>query len=122
MQRCSPPTAQPPTAACQSINGCNVLRRCCCFLSSRRLPERPQKPHKQLTATQRAAAAAAAAGGVTEQKRSWLPWRRNKAAPAAASELTNGKPASNKAGNGAVTVVRVEDGSLQHLNGNGSAP
>ena len=117
MQRCGPPTAQP---ARPPINGCIVLRRCCCFLSSRRLPERPQKPHKQLTATQRAAAAAA--GGVSEQKRSWLPWRRNKPATAAAPELTNGKPASNKAGNGAVTVVRVEDGDLQHLNGNGSAP
>ena len=88
-----------------------------CLLSFRRLPERPEKPHKQLTATQRAADAALAGdGGV--QKRRWLPWRRNKAATAAASQLV--KVPSNKGSNGAVTVVRVEGAELQHLNGSGS--
>ncbi|KAI7841822.1 hypothetical protein COHA_004351 [Chlorella ohadii] len=86
-------------------------------LLTRLLPERPEKAHKKLSATERAAAAAAS-GNSQELSRSWCGCfgRKNKAAPepaAPASGLDSERPSNDGSGAPLVVDLKLANGTQE---------
>ena len=86
---------------------------------SRLLPERPERPHKKLSATERAALAAAEGGSAAKRGFCGCFGRKPAAAAGAANGSINGlagpssKASASKDGDSRVVAVRVQDAEVE---------